>query len=79
MFLKDPKSLSPALLDPVTHVVGVTASRDEYDALIALARRTTITSERVRYYNAAASARDPSAKRSSKRSASRPPGPTRST
>jgi aminopeptidase N len=57
-FLKDPKSLSPALLDSVTHVVGVTASRDDYDALIALARRTTITSERVRYYNAAASARD---------------------
>jgi len=58
-FLNDPKSLSPALLDAVTHVVGVTAGRDDYDALIALARRTTITSERVRYYNAAASARDP--------------------
>ncbi len=57
-FLADPKSLSPALLDSVTHVVGVTASRDEYEALIALARRTTVTSERVRYYNAAASARD---------------------
>jgi aminopeptidase N len=57
-FLENPKSLSPALLDAVTHIVGVNASRDDYEALIALARRTTITSERVRYYNAAASARD---------------------
>jgi aminopeptidase N len=57
-FLNDPKSLSPALLDTVTHIVGITAGRDDYDALIALARRTTITSERVRYYNAAAGARD---------------------
>src|SRR5262249_36102866 len=58
-FLKDPKSLSPALLDSVTHIVGVNAGRNDYDALLTLARKTTVTSERVRYYNEAASARDP--------------------
>src|SRR6185312_11777897 len=56
-FLKDPKSLSPALLDAVSHIVGVAADREEHDALIALARKSTVTSERVRYY-AAASSRD---------------------
>jgi aminopeptidase N len=59
-FLKDPKSLSPALLDPVSHVVGVGADRKNYDALLALARKSTATDERVRYYHAAASARDAS-------------------
>jgi aminopeptidase N len=57
-FLKDPKSLQPALLDPVSHVVGITADRETYDALLALARASTATNERVRYYHAAASARD---------------------
>jgi aminopeptidase N len=59
-FLKDPKSLSPALLDSVSHVVGVAADRSSYDALLALARKSTATNERVRYYFAAASARDSS-------------------
>jgi aminopeptidase N len=58
-FLKDPKSLSPGLLDAVSHIVGVSADREDYDALIALARKSTVTNERVRYYDAAASARDP--------------------
>jgi len=58
-FLKDPKSLSPALRDSVSHVVGVFATREDYDALIALARKSTVTGERVRYYDAAASSRDP--------------------
>ena len=57
-FLKDPKSLSPDLLDPVSHVVGMTADRKTYDALLALARKSTATNERVRYYDAAASAHD---------------------
>ena len=57
-FLKDPKSLSPDLLDPVSHVVGMTADRETYDALLALARKSTATNERVRYYDAAASAHD---------------------
>jgi len=58
-FVRDPKSLSPSLLDSVTHVVGVTADRDNYDALLSLARKSTETNERVRYYDAAASSRDP--------------------
>jgi aminopeptidase N len=57
-FLKDPKLLQPALRDPVSHVVGITADRETYDALLALARASTATNERVRYYHAAASARD---------------------
>src|SRR5262249_424645 len=42
-----------------SHVGGATADRKYYDTLIALARKTTNTGERVRYYLAAASARDP--------------------
>lgn len=57
-FLQDPKSLAPALRDAVTHIVGVTADRTTYDTLLALARRSTVTNERLRYYFAAASARD---------------------
>jgi aminopeptidase N len=58
-FLGDPTSLPPALREAVTHVVGVSARREDYDALLTLARKSTETNERVRYYYAAASARDP--------------------
>jgi aminopeptidase N len=58
-FLQNPPSLPNALRDSVTHLAGVGADRGDYDALLALARKTTVTSERVRYYYAAASARDP--------------------
>src|SRR4029078_8698027 len=58
-FLQDPESLPSALRDAVTHLVGVTAARAGYDTLLALARKSTVTNERVRYYLAAASARDP--------------------
>lgn len=58
-FLGDPQSLPNALRDSVTHVVGVTADRATYDTLLALARKSTVTNERTRYYFAAASARDP--------------------
>jgi aminopeptidase N len=57
-FQQDPSALPPALRDAVTHLVGLTADRATYDALLALARKTMSTSERVRYYSAAASARD---------------------
>src|SRR5207244_12778062 len=57
-FLQDPKSLPSALRDAVTHLVGITADRAAYDTLLALARKTTVTTERLRYYYAAASARD---------------------
>jgi aminopeptidase N len=58
-FPDNPAALSPALRDAVAHVVGLSADRATYDQLIALARKTTDTSERVRYYSAAAGARDP--------------------
>jgi aminopeptidase N len=57
-FLKDPTSLPPALRESVAHVVGVSARREDYDALLSLARNSTETNERVRYYYAAAGARD---------------------
>ncbi|MEP6838241.1 MAG: M1 family aminopeptidase, partial [Bradyrhizobium sp.] len=57
-FLTDPKSLPGALRDAVTHVVGVNTDRATYDTLLALARKSTVTNERLRYYFAAASARD---------------------
>jgi aminopeptidase N len=57
-FLQDPKSLPNALRDAVTHLVGISADRATYDTLLALARKSTVTNERVRYYYAAASARD---------------------
>jgi aminopeptidase N len=57
-FLQDPKSLPAALRDAVTRLVGITADRATYDTLLALARKSTVTNERLRYYFAAASARD---------------------
>ena len=58
-FVQNPPSLPAALRDAVIHVVGVDADRADYETLLALARRSTVTSDRVRYYYAAASARDP--------------------
>jgi aminopeptidase N len=58
-FVQDPSSLPNALRDAVTHLVGISADRASYDTLLALARKTTATNERLRYYYAAASARDP--------------------
>lgn len=57
-FLRDPDALPNALRDAVTHVVGITADHATYDGLLALARKSTVTNERLRYYFAAASARD---------------------
>jgi aminopeptidase N len=56
--LQNPQSLPNALRDPVTHLVGISANSASYDTLIALARKSTVTNERLRYYYAAASARD---------------------
>ncbi|MHC2337084.1 M1 family metallopeptidase [Bradyrhizobium sp. USDA 4454] len=57
-FLDDPNSLPTTLRDAVTHVVGITADRKTYDQLLALARKSAATNERLRYYFAVASARD---------------------
>jgi aminopeptidase N len=58
-FLRDPAALRPGLREAVAHVAGLNADRATYEQLIALARKATDTSERVRYYSAAAGARDP--------------------
>ena len=58
-FLHDPSSLPNALRDPVTHLVGISADRAGYEALLSLARHSDATNERLRYYYAAASVRDP--------------------
>jgi len=59
LFVKDPASLSTELRATVTSLVGRDADRATYDTLLAHARATINTSERVRYYSAAAMARDP--------------------
>jgi aminopeptidase N len=58
-FVKDPASLSPELRGIVTNLAGRHADRATYDTLLALGRKTINTAERVRYYSAVASARDP--------------------
>jgi aminopeptidase N len=58
-FVQNPPSLPGALRDAVIHVVGVNADRTNYDTLLALARKSTVTTDRVRNYYAAACARDP--------------------
>jgi aminopeptidase N len=58
-FLRDRASLPTALRETVTGLAGRHADRATYDTLLRLARRATNTDERVRYYMAAASARDP--------------------
>jgi aminopeptidase N len=58
-FLADPQTLAPNLRDSVSHVVGLKADTGTYEQLLTLARASTVTSERVRYYLAAASAQDP--------------------
>ena len=57
-FLDDPNALPTTLRDAVPHVVGITADRTTYDRLLTLARNSTVTNERLRYYFAAAGARD---------------------
>jgi aminopeptidase N len=58
-FLQNPSSLPNALRDAVTHLVGISADRASYDMLLSLARKSTATNERLRYYYAAAASRDP--------------------
>ncbi len=58
-FLADPQTLAPNLRDSVTHVIGLKADNATYEQLLKLARASTATSERVRYYTAAAGAQDP--------------------
>ncbi|HEU0149337.1 MAG TPA: M1 family metallopeptidase [Bradyrhizobium sp.] len=57
-FVTDPNTLAPDLRNSVLHVVGRSADNDVYQTLLRLARASNVTSERVRYYLAAASAQD---------------------
>jgi aminopeptidase N len=56
-YQRNPASLRPGLRDAVTSVVGMSADRRTYNALLSLARRSTNSVERERYYSAAAGAR----------------------
>jgi aminopeptidase N len=56
--LRNPASLRPGLRDAVTSVAGMSADRRTYNALMSLARRSTNSAERERYYSAAAGARN---------------------
>jgi aminopeptidase N len=58
-FVQDPASLRIGLRDPVMHLAGRTADRATYAVLHELARKTTDTRERLRYYSALAAALDP--------------------
>jgi aminopeptidase N len=58
-FLRDPAALRPGLRDAVTHLVGLGADRRTYNTLLSLARKSTNSVERERYFSAAAGARDP--------------------
>jgi aminopeptidase N len=58
-FVQNPASLRIGLRDAVMHLAGRMADQPTYDVLRALARETTSTSERERYYAAMAAALDP--------------------
>jgi len=58
-FLRSPQSLPGSLRGPVIHLAGRTADRHTYETLHRLARTTTSTEDRVRYYGALAAARNP--------------------
>jgi aminopeptidase N len=58
-FAGDPATLRPALRDVVVRIAAREADQATWETLLALARRTTRTSERRRYYAALGAARDP--------------------
>ena len=57
--MQNPQSLPAALRDAVIHVAGVNADQAGYDTLLAFARNSTVTNDRLRYYYAVASAHEP--------------------
>ncbi len=58
-FLKDADSLPAALRSPVLDIVGHSADQATYDQLKALGVKATSTEEKLRYFQAMASAADP--------------------
>ena len=58
-FLKGPESLTPDLRSPVFTVVGTYADREDYERLHKLGRESQSVEEKIQFYSAMASARDP--------------------
>ena len=58
-YRQDRASLAPDLQPAVLHLTGRNADRATWDALHEMARAATVTEDRVRFYYALASARDP--------------------
>jgi aminopeptidase N len=59
VYRKDPSSVPPSLLDPVTLIVGMHADEATYMALGKLARGAADTEQKLRYGIAMAASRDP--------------------
>ncbi len=57
--LQNPGAVGDELRDAVIHVVGVHADQPTYESLLVLAHRSQDAAGQLRYYSAAASARDP--------------------
>ena len=64
-FLQDSSALDAELRDAVIHVVGLHADGHTYESLLVRARKSHDAAEQLRYYSAAASARDPARARAS--------------
>ena len=58
-YLKDPSSLPPSLLDPVTRVVGLHADRATASVLEQRLRDASDTEQKLRYFDALAASPDP--------------------
>ncbi len=58
-YLKDPSSLPPSLLDPVTQVVGLHAGEATAGILEQRLRAASDTEQKLRYFNALAASPDP--------------------
>jgi aminopeptidase N len=58
-YLKNPASLSPSLLDPVTLIVGMHADAATYATLAKLGNTAPDTEQKLRYAEAMAASRDP--------------------
>ncbi|MFT8420421.1 MAG: M1 family metallopeptidase [Gluconacetobacter sp.] len=58
-YVKNPASLPPSLVDPVTSVVGRHADAATYAILVRKLHAATSTEDKLRFFNAMAGARDP--------------------
>jgi len=58
-FSKNPDSLAPTLREPVLNIVGHRADQATWDRLRTLGEHATSTEEKLRYFDAMASAADP--------------------